>query len=44
MVKYFQNEREYDANVQGVQRMMELLQHISMAELIFDNRSFVSKI
>uniref|UniRef100_A0A1I7W3U7 CBR-ACL-7 protein n=1 Tax=Loa loa TaxID=7209 RepID=A0A1I7W3U7_LOALO len=38
------SEREYDVNVYRVQKMMRLLESISMAELPFDNNSFVSKI
>lgn len=42
--KNFQSEREYDVNVYRLQRMMELLESITMVELPFDNHSFVSKI
>uniref|UniRef100_A0A0R3RWB6 PlsC domain-containing protein n=1 Tax=Elaeophora elaphi TaxID=1147741 RepID=A0A0R3RWB6_9BILA len=41
---YRRSEKEYDVNIYRLQRMMELLESISVAELPFDNYSFVSKI
>ncbi|KAL3981922.1 Acyltransferase family protein [Acanthocheilonema viteae] len=38
------SEKEYTVNVYRLQRMMELLESITMADLPFDNHSLVSKI
>uniref|UniRef100_A0A915Q121 Phospholipid/glycerol acyltransferase domain-containing protein n=1 Tax=Setaria digitata TaxID=48799 RepID=A0A915Q121_9BILA len=38
------NEKEYDVNICYLQRMMELLENVSVIELPFDNNLFTSKI